>query len=203
MTAARSPRAPVRRRGRRPGDSGSRDAILAAARAQFAAGGFRRTTVRGVAAQAEVDPALVMHFFGTKDDLFSAALALPDDLPRRLLSALAEGAGDPAERLVRTYLELWEAPETQGPLLAMYRSASSNEQAARMLREFLEARVIGRAPALGSVDRETLVLVASQLLGTAATRHVFRIDPVASMPLDEVVARLAPAVRSLLASAAS
>jgi AcrR family transcriptional regulator len=190
-----------RKTGRRPGDSGSRDAILAAARAQFGAQGFRHTTVRAVATAAGVDPALVMHFFGSKDGLFAAALALPPDFPERLLRSLSQTGGTAAEGLVSTYLTMWESPETGAPLLAMYRSASTNEHAARMLREFLEAKVMGQVASLGAVDRETLVLVASQLVGAAATRHIFRIEPVASMDLGRLIARLTVSVQALLDSA--
>src|SRR5215213_9359869 len=112
-----------RRGGRRPGESGTRNAILSAARVGFASQGYAGTTIRGVASAAGVDPALVNHFYGSKDGLFAASLALPADLPERLLGALegpAEGVG---ERLVRFYLGLWEDPVTAGQLRAMMTSA--------------------------------------------------------------------------------
>jgi AcrR family transcriptional regulator len=178
-----------RRTGRRPGDSGSRERILQAARRQFGEGGFAATTIRSVASAADVDPALVVHFFGSKDELFASALDIPGDLPTVLLGALD---GDPAgapERLVNAYFEIWENPETAGPLTAMFRSATTNERAAAMLRRFVEYRV---ARSTGSLPqaRETIALVFAQLLGVATARYVVRIEPLASMNLDDLKRRL-------------
>src|SRR3954469_11292384 len=97
-------------RGRRPGAPDTRADILAAARALFADRGFGRTTIRAVASDAGVDPALVHHYFGTKDDLFVASLQLPVDPRERLAPALAGGPDGAAERILRVFLEVWDEP---------------------------------------------------------------------------------------------
>lgn len=181
-----------RRSGRRPGESGTREAILVAARESFAALGYGGTTIRAVARTAGVDPALVHHFFGSKDALFAAALELPVDpgvVVPRLLAGGPDGLG---ERLVRTFLEIWDATPGQGPMLALLRSAVEHEQAAARLREFLTEIVLGplvRSTGRGDADLRA-ALVATQMVGLAVTRYVLRIEPVASAP----PAVLAPAI---------
>src|SRR5438067_12221945 len=111
------------RTGRRPGPTTSRDTILEAARRQFAEAGYEPTSVRSIAAEAGVDAALVVHFFGTKEQLFRAAVAWPFDpaeLATRLIGPGAEGLG---ERLARTFLTFWDDPETSPQLLALLRAA--------------------------------------------------------------------------------
>ena len=189
-----------RRTGRRPGESGTREAILDVARQQFASLGFAATTIRGVAAGAGVDPALVVHFFGTKSDLFTAALELPGDLPGVLLSALREQPEDGVGgRLVEAYLTLWEEPASAVPLTAMFRSATTNEQAAQMLREFLASRLT-EADADVPWSLGALELAATQLLGVAVGRYVVRIEPLASMPRAALLERVGPAIDALLAA---
>ena len=108
-------------RGRRPGGPDTRAAILSAARELFAASGFGGTTIRAIAAAAGVDPALVHHYFGTKDDLFVAALELPVD-PRKVLApVIAEGPDGAAERMLRVFLSVWDDPELRLPLLGLAR----------------------------------------------------------------------------------
>lgn len=189
-----------RRTGRRPGESGTREAILDAARRQFASRGYTATTIRAVAAAADVDPALVAHFFGTKDGLFTAALQLPDDLPSVLLSALRAQPKELAgARFAEAYLALWEEPATAVPLTAMFRSATTNEQAAQMLREFLAARLTEKGAGVG-LSLGTLELAAAQLLGVAIGRHIIRIEPLASMSLPDLIERIRPAIDALLAA---
>ena len=109
-------------RGRRPGAPDTRAEVLAAARSSFAEKGFRGTTIRAVASAAAVDPALVHHYFGTKDDLFLAALQMPVD-PRELLApVVAQGPDGAGERLLRIFLSVWDDPDTQVQLLAVVRS---------------------------------------------------------------------------------
>ncbi len=126
-----------RRTGRRPGDSGAREAILREARQSFGSAGFSGTTIRGVARAAGVDPALVHHYFGTKDELFAASLELPFDPSVVVPALLAEGMDGLGERVVRTFLGIWDATPGQGPLLALLRSAVSDERAAESLRDFV------------------------------------------------------------------
>jgi AcrR family transcriptional regulator len=185
-----------RRTGRRPGDSGTRGAILAAARRGFGEVGYQGTTIRGVARDAGVDPALVHHYFGSKDELFAAALELPVD-PAVLVPRLVEGGVDGlGERVVRAFLEIWDAVPGQGPMLALLRSAVADERAAAMLRRFLADVVLGPVVATARSDRPDLraALCASQMAGLAFTRYVLRLEPVASAPPDE----LAPVVGATL-----
>jgi AcrR family transcriptional regulator len=185
------------RTGRRPGSSGTREAILAAARTTFAERGYDAASIRAVARAAGVDPALVHHYFGTKGGLFAAAMALPD-VPARIIGEVV-GAGPPdelGERVVRRYLELWDAAD-RGPLLGLLRSAMTNEAAAALLREFLQREVVAAlAAALGGPDAELCAALAgSQLVGLALARYVIGLEPVARAPTDELVRRVGPVVQ--------
>lgn len=136
----------ARRAGRRAGESGTREAILAAARAQFADHGYDGATIRVIAAAAGVDPALVHHFHGSKEQLFAAAMRLPVIPSEVLTAALAPGGRGPGvslgQHLVRTVLGVWESEEVRGPFLGLLRSAMTSEQAAAMLREFVTEAIL-------------------------------------------------------------
>lgn len=174
--------------GRRPGESGTRDAILAAAKEAFASQGYAATSLRGVARTAGVDPSLVTHFFGSKDGLFEAALALPVDPAALVETVLAGPTGRLGERIVRTFLLVWDSTPGQGPMLAMLRGAVSHEDSAAKLRDLL-LRVILRPVVRGAgadePDRRA-ALLASQLIGLAMTRYVLRLEPIASAAPDEL-----------------
>jgi AcrR family transcriptional regulator len=193
----------VTRAGRRPGDSGTRDAILAAAKQAFGSQGYGATSVRAVARTAGVDPSLVLHFFGSKDGLFEAALELPLDPAAVVAGLLAGGVDGLGERVVRTFLGVWDATPGQGPMLAMLRSAVSHEDSAAMLRELL-LRVILRPLALGAgADHPDLraALLASQVVGLALTRYVLRFEPVASADADTLAPLLGPTLQRYLTGA--
>ena len=135
------------RTGRRPGAPDTRDAILAVARRRFASRGYDATSVRDIAAAANVDPALVIHYFGTKEGLFVAATGLPDGLPVLLESLAVLPLHEFAPALVRAYLQLIDSDGSRNAILALVRSAVSNDKAAATLREFLTTQllpVIGR-----------------------------------------------------------
>lgn len=188
------------RLGRRPGDSGTREAILAAAKEAFGSQGYGATSVRAVARVAGVDPSLVLHFFGSKDGLFEAALALPVD-PGALVAAVLEGDRDGlGERVVRAFLGVWDATPGQGPMLAMLRSAVSHEDSAAMLRQLL-LRVILRpvAQGAGAPDPDLrAALLASQVVGLAVTRYVLRLEPVASASADLLAGLVGPTLQRYL-----
>ena len=189
--------APAKRGPGRPADGGDRrTAILSAAREQFAATGYAAASVRGIARQAGVDPALVHHYFGTKEQVFVAAMQLPFQPGEMLPQVLA---GDPdglGERLVRLFLGAWDSPEFRAPMLGMLRSAMTGEQGAAMLREFVGTALIGRvAEALGPVDPLRVQAAVAQMVGVMILRHVIRLEPLASASVDEVVALIAPAVQ--------
>jgi AcrR family transcriptional regulator len=194
--------APARPRpGRRPGASGTREAILLAARERFAEVGYDRATIRAIAVQAGVDPALVMHFFGSKQQLFLAAIELtinPADVVPALLEGGLDGIG---ERFAGLYLGIWESPETRDGLTGIMRSALTHEDAAAMLRGFLGSEVLGRlAPSLPGDDAALRVTLAgSHLVGLAMARYVVKVEPLASADLETIVAAVAPAIQRYLA----
>jgi len=193
----------AKRAGRRPGESGTRVAILAAARSAFAELGYDRATIRGIAAAAEVDPALVLHYFTSKEQLFGAALQIPVE-PGEILQQLVAGgagqAGQIGETIVRVFLDAWEPPESRQPLVAMVRSAMTNDAAQAMVRDYLGRRVFGPiTQALGVADGELrATLVGSQFIGLAMMRYVTRIEPIASASVDQLVAAVGPTVQRYL-----
>lgn len=187
-------------RGRRPGSPDTRSAILTAARARFAEHGYRATTIRAVAGDAGVDAALVHHYFGTKDDLFLAAMQLPVD-PRRLLAPVLAGGVDGAgERFLGVFLSTWDDPELQPALLAVARGVMEPGGGRLLSDGFLPVVVRPIAEAL-EVDRPELriPLVASQMMGLILVRYVLRIEPLASMAAGQVAATYAPTIQRYLA----
>jgi AcrR family transcriptional regulator len=183
------------RAGRRPGQTETRDQILMAARAQFAALGYDGATIRGIATQASVNPALVHHFFGTKEQVFVAALQLPVE-PAMVVLALLDGPrSEFGERLVRFFLTMWGNPETRAPFLALMRSVMSNEQAVRMLRQFLGRTILAKvADGLG-VPRLRMAAAASHMIGLAVLRYIVALDPLASADDEAIVAMVAPVIQ--------
>ncbi len=187
------------RRGRRPGSPDTRAAILAAARELFATQGFAGTTVRAVATSAGVDAALVHHYFGSKGDLFVAALELPVD-PREVLApVIAAGPDGAGERLLAVFVGVWDDPQHRLPLLGLVRGAMDPD-GARLLTEGVVPLVLAPVGAALCVDRpeHRVPLVASQLLGLILTRYVHRLEPLASLPADVVVATYAPTIQRYL-----
>lgn len=190
----------VHRTGRRSGDSGTREAILEAARTRFAEHGYDGATIRGIAADAGVDPALVHHFYGTKERLFAEALRFPA-IPSEILDRVAQAEADRlGETFVRTVLQVWETPETRDRSIALLRSAVTNEQAAAMLRSFVEGGIFGAiARVVGDDDAEFRAsLVASQIVGLGIARIVLRIEPIASARIDDLAAAIGPTVQRYL-----
>jgi AcrR family transcriptional regulator len=186
-------------RGRRKGQPDTRAGILAAARSAFSELGYDGASIRRIAADAAVDPALVHHYFGSKDRLFLAALELPFD-PAQLAPQIAAGGLDGfGERLVRAFLAVWDSPAGAAGA-ALLRSAAHHEWAGRLLREFLVSRVA--VPVLGSLGISDPAargsLVASQILGLAMARYLLRVEPLASMPPDAVAALIGPTIQRYL-----
>ncbi len=191
----------ARRTGRRPGNPDTRAGILAAARSVFAERGFDAASIRMIASAAGVDPALVHHYFGTKEELFRATVAVPIDPAELLPAVLAAGPDGVGERLVRTFLTVWDSPVgTAG--LALLRSAVNNEWTARLLREFLVTQVLRRVLDHLDVDPAERALrgalVASQLAGLIMTRYVIRIEPIASAAPQTLVPAIGPTVQRYL-----
>jgi AcrR family transcriptional regulator len=196
------------RSGRRGGDSGTREAILAAARSRFGDYGYDGATIRGIAADAGVDAALVHHFFGTKERLFAAAMRLPV-VPGELVAAALDPAGrgqgkSLGEHMIRTVLGAWDVPEVRATFLGLLRSAVTSEQAIGMLREFVTESILGRlagaaAPGVAGDDAQfRAALVASQVLGLALTRYVLRLGPLAEAGTDDLAAAIGPTLERYL-----
>jgi AcrR family transcriptional regulator len=195
---------PGRRRGRRAGESATREQVLEAARARFGRQGFDATTIRQVAGDAGVDPALVHYHFGTKADLFAAAVEYPVN-PAEVVAELVAGGGadDLGERLVRLFLRIWDE-QGATPLFALIRSASDHEQAAAGLREFITREVVARVARAIEADHPELraTLCGSQIVGLAMVRHVVKVEPLASASHDELVAWIAPTLQRYLTGSA-
>lgn len=188
------------RTGRRPGTSDTRDQILAVARRRFATRGYDATSLRGIATDAKVDPALLIHYFGTKEGLFTAATGLPTGLSEVFAGQQGQTLRDFAESLVRSYLRFVDSDQSRNAILALVRSAVSNEKAAAMLREFLAAELLPVIASRTGHENAPLRagLVAAQLMGVAMLRHVVRLDPVAGATPDEIVALVAPVIEHYL-----
>lgn len=187
------------RTGRRPGQPDTRGAILVAARRLFAAHGLKGATVRRIAAEAEVDPALVHHYFGTKDELFRAALDIPIEPAALLEEVFADGVEQAPERLVRMFLRVWDDPHTGAAMASFLRTAVATEESAAMARQFFGAVVVKAAEArLAHLEPEEVParvsLVFSQMLGLALTRRILKVEPLAGMPVEQLVALVAPTV---------
>ena len=188
------------RTGRPAGKTHNRQAILAAAAHQFAELGYDRTSMRGVASAAGVDQALIAHYFGSKHQLFIAAVEFPLDPAKILPEVLAGDRRTIGERLARVQLNLLEDPDARRRLTGLVRAASSEPDAARMLREFLMREVITPvAGALGPDEAELRVsLVGSQFIGLMMARYIVEIEPLASLSTERVVSLVGPTLQRYL-----
>lgn len=193
-----------RKRGPRVGSPDTRETILDAARASFAEVGYNGSTIRRIAGLAGVDPSLVIHYFGTKQDLFAACVALPISPAALIERVFVEGAADDsvAERLTRLFFEVWEHPDSRQALLGQLRAAFETGQPPPMA-EFVVDAVISRiGEFLDGPDAELrMELPASNLVGIAVLRYVVAIEPLASATVDSLVAEIAPGIRGYLAPA--
>ncbi|MBI1351322.1 MAG: TetR family transcriptional regulator [Actinomycetales bacterium] len=187
-------------RGRRPGSNDTADQILAAARELFAERGYARTTIRAIAAQANVDPALVHHYFGTKDALFDAAVQMPVD-PRQVMSGLPDDPRAIGPELVRRVLGVWDRPEMQERLRGMIGSALTHEGAAETLREMLTRGLLPvlRDLALDDDRRDWRAeLVAAQMAGLIVGRYVVGLPRLRRASSADLVASVGPVVSHYL-----
>jgi AcrR family transcriptional regulator len=188
--------------GRRPGTSQTREAILDAARAEFAAAGYAVASIRAVARRAGVDPALVYHYFTGKAGLFVASLGLPAD-PRAVQQAAVQQGPPDGARIVERFLAQWEEGQAEPgrPFVTLTQAVSASPEVARAMREFLTERVwANRARGSEQASMRTAALVSSQLLGLAWTRYVVRMEPLASMPRADVAALAGPTIDRYIAA---
>ncbi|HEV7583196.1 MAG TPA: TetR family transcriptional regulator [Mycobacterium sp.] len=197
MTAANAGR---RRPGRPAGSSDTRDRILSCARELFARNGIDRTSIRAVAAEAGVDAALVHHYFGTKQQLFAAAIHLPID-PMTVLVPMREVPVDELGfKLPAVLLPIWDSEMGAG-LIATLRSliAGADVSLARsFLQEIVTAEVAPRVdnpPGTGMIRAQ---FFASQLMGVVMARYIVKVEPFASLPAEQIVATIGPNLQRYL-----
>jgi AcrR family transcriptional regulator len=189
------------RTGRRPGGSGTQQAILDAARSAFGESGYDGATIRSIAAKASVDPALVHHYYGTKERLFVTAMQLPLDPATMIEPLLAKGIDGLGERIVTLLLSVWESTGSTGPFAALLRSALTNERAATMFREFIDRALFSRIAAAIEVDRPEFRagMAASQMAGIIVLRYLVQLPAVVNATPEEIIAAVAPTVQRYLA----
>ncbi|MES5819716.1 TetR family transcriptional regulator [Streptomyces sp. RG80] len=195
--------ATARKRGRPPRteSADTRDRILTAAREEFSERGYEKTSVRGIAKAAGVDSALVHHYFGTKEQVFEAAIEVAAAPALGAGDAVAEGPLEGVgERLTRFVFGVWENPATRTPLLAIVRSAVNNETAAAVFRRIVASQLLRRIAAQVDLPDAELraELAAAQLVGTAMLRYVIKVEPLASADVEQIIARVAPVVQGHL-----
>ncbi|HJP77116.1 MAG TPA: TetR family transcriptional regulator [Pseudonocardiaceae bacterium] len=193
------PKPAARSRGRRGGGADTKAALLAAAKSVFAEFGYDNATVRMIAARAEVDPAMVNHWFGGKQGLFGqAVLELPVD-PVELLEYLKAGTAETlGERMMRTFLTVWD--NDGGRLPALMRSVTQQSEAAQAIREIFVERVILPLIAHLDVDQPELraILCGTQMVGLGMLRYVLKFEPLASLDREAVVGLVAPNLQRYL-----
>ncbi|MEU8381380.1 TetR family transcriptional regulator [Streptosporangium sp. NPDC048865] len=184
-----------RRPGRRPGSADTRGQILAAARETFAEKGFDKATVRGIARRAGVDPALVHHYFSGKEGVFVEAMNLPIT-PDVVLSAItAVPREEVGERLVRLILTIVAEEEARQPVLALVRTAMTNEQMVATIREFLGQALLGRVAEALDVPPVRMEAAFAQMFGVVLVRYVLKLEPLASTDIEDLVKLLTPAIQ--------
>ncbi len=197
--------------GRRPGESRTREAILDAARRRFGEQGYDGATIRGIAADAGVNPALVHHFYGTKERLFSAAMrlpAVPSEIITVILGAERDRLGAEFDRrlgeiLVGTLLRIWDVADIRTAFLGLLRSAATTEQGVVMLREFVTSTILASLTQVAGLGDDTesryrAALVASQVVGLGFARYVLGLEPLAAATTEELVAAIGPTVQRYL-----
>ncbi|WP_340376989.1 TetR family transcriptional regulator [Streptomyces sp. SS7] len=202
-TAASGTGGTTRRRGRPPRTEAAdtRDRILAAAREEFSERGYEKTSVRGIAKAAGVDSALVHHYFGTKEQIFEAAIEVAFAPAFQAPAAITEGPLDGVgERMARFVFGVWENPATRAPLLAIVRSAVNNDTAAAVFRRLVASQVLRRVTAQVDLPDAELraELAAAQLVGCAILRYVIKVEPLASADVELIIERVAPVVQGHL-----
>jgi AcrR family transcriptional regulator len=184
--------------GRRPGPTETREKILAEARELFAEKGYDGASLRAIARAAGVDPALVHHFFGNKEGVFIEAMRFPVDPSVILPRIMASPRDRLGETMVRIFLDVWGDDERRAPMLAMLRSAMTNERAAALAREFVTVALFGRAKQATQAPPLGIQAAAGQMIGLMILRYVLRIEPMASATEDELIALVAPTLQRYL-----
>lgn len=187
------------RTGRRPGSPHTRERIRRAAQEAFAAAGFAQATIRDIAGRAGVDPALVHHYFGSKEELFVASMQLPEVLGSRLPAVLAGDRGTLGDRLAWLAMSLWEDETTRLIMIGIARSATSDPRAAAALRALLETTLLPQVRQLGVDEPELRASLAwAQIVGLAIARYVLQIGALCEVEPDRLAAVLGPMLQRTL-----
>ncbi|MQY23420.1 TetR/AcrR family transcriptional regulator [Nocardia macrotermitis] len=174
----------------------TRAAILAAARHRFAQDGFRKATIRAIAADAAIDPSMVMRYYGSKEGLFDAALEIDLELPD-LGVVQQDSLG---ETIARRFLELWETPPGDEILLTLLRSAVTDDEVGKRAQRIFAGQIMPMVLRVGDpADAPRRAgLIASQVLGVALCRYVLRLEPMVAMTPAELTASIAPVLQRYL-----
>lgn len=190
-----------KRPGRPSRPSNTRRRILEAARSRFETDGYTRTSLRSIAREADVDHALITYYFGSKEGLFRAVARLALSPAQGFDTVAARVAPEYlAEALLRAALSLWDRPEYRTGLVRLFTGALASESALRVLREYLHSEVVMhltdhiKGPDAGRRAGAAATIISGLFL----TRHLLQLEPVASLPADEIIAQLAPALRTAL-----
>lgn len=185
--------------GRRPGGQDTRSLILAAGRAEFSERGYTAASVRRVATRADVDPALVYHYFGDKAGLFVASISLPAD--PRVVQDQARQGGLNGARIVERFLAQWEegVAEPGQPFVTLAQAMAASPEVATAVRQFLTERVWARVPAAEDEGTKArTALVSAHLLGLAWARYVVRMEPLASASRAQVADWAGPTIEAYI-----
>lgn len=194
----------ARRTGRWRTGQQNKQRIIDAARERFMRDGYEQATVRAIAGDAGVDVAMVYYFFGNKQGLFAAAALTGPEHPLHQLAALLDESSEQiGPRLVRRFLEHWDAGDVFDPLLTLWRSAAIQPLAREVLHDTLAGPIASRVAAeFGVSDAELRVeLVASHMMGLAFARYQLQIEPMASSPIEDLVSWIGPTVQRYLTGA--
>ncbi|MGK5533889.1 TetR/AcrR family transcriptional regulator [Streptomyces sp. URMC 129] len=189
------------RTGRRPGDTRTRDDILRAARRVFAQHGYSRAKMRDIAREANVNSALIHHFFESKEGVFLAAIQDVYSVTNIINQIVLPGPVDQlGTRLLRGYLELWQSPATREPMLAVVRSAISNDEAADLMASFLHEHVLRPVVEVLNISEPELraTLIGSQLVGIAVIRYAIKVEPLASFDHEKLSELIGPTIQRYL-----
>jgi AcrR family transcriptional regulator len=190
----------VKRPGRRPRGSAARDDILAAARALFSSDGWEGTSIRAIARHADVDPGVVLHYFGDKEGLFNEAMALPMRPGQAEAEVVSGPRAELGRRLVEFFLRIWEDPAQREQATGLVRGAMTSPHVADLLRRALTERIL--APVADHLDAPDgdlrMSLCSSHLLGLGIERYVLRLEPLASLSATQVAELVGPTLQRYL-----
>jgi len=190
----------IKKAGRRPGKTATKEQIIIAAQTFFAKISYDKTTIRDIAKQAKVDPALVMHYFGTKQELFIAAMTPPQKVPQKIAKALQGDTEMLGLRLATLFVGFLENKTTNHIVVGVLRAVIHVPEAASLLKSILVSPILTVFKSSGKLDHPELraTLVQTQLVGLVITRYILKIEPMASLPPDDLITYLAPTLQRYL-----